>query len=420
MQEQVLHRRVGQHDAQLRQTVGKAGGERRVRPLAHEHDGPLRPREHAGLLVAHLAHLARVVDRGGHHGERLALAPLARAQLRHRLGAVRIAHEVEAAKPLHRHDAALCQQPRGAREDRVALLARRAPGYRAERRRHVAAFVLAPAHLRAARKACVGLGVEATVEWIAVFGGAPLAQGEVLHGRAGAIVGQLLDDGEARAAVRAVDERIAIAAVVGVEQFARAIVAGGKVGRHERGLLHGGGVGKADLERVETLDRHLFERDFLHARGCRRVLGQLEHELVEQLPLAFRMGEHAVGGVEHPAVHEVLLRHAVDEGAKAHPLHDALHLDVERFDHSEPPLRLQPARAASGAALSRFVSHAAPRAVAPPLRRCRRNRRTGRRASPQAEAASRKSPRHRAPIAPQRTRRTAASASAPQALRGCP
>ena len=60
--------------------------------------------------------------------------------------------------------------------------------------------------MRAALEARVGLRVEATVERVAVLAGAALAHREVLHGGALAVVGQLLDDGEPRPAVRAVDE----------------------------------------------------------------------------------------------------------------------------------------------------------------------------------------------------------------------
>ena len=61
------------------------------------------------------------------------------------------------------------------------------------------------------------------------------------HRRSPAIVvsgrsyGHAAHDREARAAVRAVDERVAEAAVGGVEELGQAVVAGGRVGRDERG-----------------------------------------------------------------------------------------------------------------------------------------------------------------------------------------
>jgi len=62
-----------------------------------------------------------------------------------------------------------------------------------------------------------------------------------------AIVGQVLDDGEARTAVGAVRERVAVAAVGRLEQLAAAVVAGGDVGRDE--LV---GEGSAALSRMEN------------------------------------------------------------------------------------------------------------------------------------------------------------------------
>ena len=63
---------------------------------------------------------------------------------------------------------------------------------------------------------------------------------------------------------------------------------------------------------------------------------QLGHELVEQLRLALGMDEHTFGSVKHPSVDQVFLRQALHERTEAHPLHDALHLNVERLDHTNP------------------------------------------------------------------------------------
>ena len=79
------------------------------------------------------------------------------------------------------------------------------------------------------------------------------------------VIGQVVDDGEARPAVRAVDERIPVAAIVGVEQLAHAVLARGKLGRDERRLFYGIIVGKADLEAVEVLQGHFLDVDLLYA-----------------------------------------------------------------------------------------------------------------------------------------------------------
>ena len=331
VQQKVLHGRARQHDAQLGQLVGKAGGKMRFLTFAQQHDGALRRLQHALFRLVNVAHAARFVGAGHHNGERLAPAALALAQLRKRFGVRGIAYQMEPAKPLHRNDAAIKQHAHGRSEDGVGCFARVSPGD----------FLVclpryAPRDVRAAFPARIGLRVETAVERVGVFRGATRAHGEILHGRCGAIVGQRVDDGEARAAVRAVDERVAEAAVVGVEQLGQAVVARGKIGRHERGLLRRALVREANLERGEALQRHFVQVDFLDLRRAWGVHMQFGDELVQQVRLAFGVDEHTFRGVENPAVEQVFLRKAIHEGPKAHPLYDAFHLNVERLDHDQP------------------------------------------------------------------------------------
>jgi hypothetical protein len=49
-----------------------------------------------------------------------------------------------------------------------------------------------------------------------------------------AVIRYVADNGEARPAVRAIDERIPIAAVRRIKQFAETIVANGDIGRNQR------------------------------------------------------------------------------------------------------------------------------------------------------------------------------------------
>ncbi len=97
----------------------------------------------------------------------------------------------------------------------------------------VLALVVHQLKLRAADRAGVGLGVEAAVQRVFVF---PLAVGahlEDAHGGQRPVVGDVLDDGEARAAVGAVGEGIAVAAVALGENFLQAGAAGGDIRRDE-------------------------------------------------------------------------------------------------------------------------------------------------------------------------------------------
>src|SRR5579859_2233219 len=76
------------------------------------------------------------------------------------------------------------------------------------------------------------LGMKTAVYWVGVFTRASRAEREAGHGRQRPVIGQVANDGEARAAVGAVNERVQIAPVGRVKQLAQAIVAQGHVWRH--------------------------------------------------------------------------------------------------------------------------------------------------------------------------------------------
>jgi len=97
--------------------------------------------------------------------------------------------------------------------------------------------------LRPTIPAGVGLRVETAIGGIVIFDLASGTHFERVHGGAGAVVGNIANDGEARAAVGAVDEGIAKAAVARVGHFAEAVFADGDIGRDEGGggLIEAGG-----------------------------------------------------------------------------------------------------------------------------------------------------------------------------------
>ena len=91
------------------------------------------------------------------------------------------------------------------------------------------------------------LGVETAIERVLVLATARGAQRESRHAGVCTVVGQRLDQRVARAALRAVDERIAVAAIGRIGELRHAIVAGEEVGRH-RHLRRVGGAAGRDLE----------------------------------------------------------------------------------------------------------------------------------------------------------------------------
>ena len=327
--------------------------------LLQQHDWTRRIGERLFLLGRHLADAAHRLGVRHHDRKRLAAAALSLAKPSDRPGVARVAHQVEPAEPLHGHDLPGAEQLDRSRDESVRHLARLSPGDtpavgkligghvpRSTRReilawRRLAVGAPCQRKVRTALEARVRLCVEAAVERVGVFGSTALAHGEILHRRARAIVGKRVDDGEARPAIGTVDEGVAEAAVVRVEQFRRAVVASGQIGRHERGLPHRSIVREANLERVEVLEGHFLKLDFLHLRRRGSVLGKLDHELVEQTALPFRMDVHAVRRVQDPSIDQVFFRHSVDKGTKPDPLNDSRHMNIERLDHASHPQKLR-------------------------------------------------------------------------------
>ena len=123
------------------------------------------------------------------------------------------AGEVVAADPL---DARGSRPSRSAPRPRATASRRRRP--RPARRRATSSVTDGPQH-----RAGVGLGVEAAVGRVLVLGAAGGAHGKAGHRGQRPVVGDAAHDREARPAVGAVDERVAVAAVGGVEQLAQAV-----------------------------------------------------------------------------------------------------------------------------------------------------------------------------------------------------
>ena len=111
------------------------------------------------------------------------------------------------------------------------------------------------------------MGVKTAVQWIVVLGLALGAHDEISHGGARAVVRDVLDDGEAGAAVGAVGKGVEIAAVSRGKNLLQALGAGGDVrwppGR--RGVVGDGKTGRARRDAYRAVPRCLpAERPRLH------------------------------------------------------------------------------------------------------------------------------------------------------------
>ena len=89
--QQVLHRRIRQHNPQFGKMVGEARREFRVVALLQEHDGSLRACEQAAFGIVDLTGFTHVVECAIHNRECFAFSAFTAAQLGEGFGVARIA-----------------------------------------------------------------------------------------------------------------------------------------------------------------------------------------------------------------------------------------------------------------------------------------------------------------------------------------
>ena len=313
--QEVVERRVREHHAEP-----LASGRNRLRdsrvlapPQEHDRRRPLRQQLPLGRLD-----VRERVRVGGHDRERLVLAHLPRPESRDRVVVRRVAGEVVAAEALDRDD-------RAVEEEAHRVL---------ERHREP----------RAADGARDRLGVEAPVRRVLVLAPAVGAELERRHRRPRAVVRDVDDDREPRATLRAVRERVPVAAVGRVEQLAQAVVAGRDVGGDERRAAGRGALGDREGRLADGLDRH--GDDAVDARERRRLVPQAERERVERRPSSLRLHDDAVAVVQDEPDEAVGARQAVHERPEADALDDP--------GHAEPP-PLDPRNCCHGAIVAHGV-----------------------------------------------------------------
>ena len=329
MQQQMLQGRCGKHDAQLGKLVGQTEGEAHVGALLQQDDRASRASQLLGFRIVHLAKLTSLIKVRKHDGECLAVAMLTGAQACQSLLVRGIAHQVVAAQALKRQNAAIAQKINGRSDNLVGGIATSRPLDVCQSR----AFALAahPPDLRAAIKAGIRLCVETSIGRVVVLTLTREAHTERAHRGVGAIVRKLPQDGEARAAIGAVDEGITIASVVRVEQLGDAGVASRQIGRDEGRLKRGNIVREMNLEAFVALHRYFLKVNLRHLGCRRRLLGKTDDEAIKLVGLALNANENTLYRVKNPALQMVLMSQAVHEGPEAHALNDALNLNMQSF-----------------------------------------------------------------------------------------
>ena len=204
--QQVVQGGGRQHGAQQWQPRRDALGQRGCAAW-QQHDGRCGTAERSGGGLVHFAPDAQLVQVACQQGERFGFAPLQRPQPGHRRRVAGVTGQLVTAQAFDEQDLALANE-RGRGVDIV------------QRRQRVqaesAAVQAAQRGLGAAGVAGHGLGVEAAVVGIGIFALAVSAQRERRHRRVGPVVGRAPEHRQARAAVGAGGEGVAVAAREGV------------------------------------------------------------------------------------------------------------------------------------------------------------------------------------------------------------
>ncbi len=341
-QQQMVERRVRQHHAEvwiargngIPQRMKSANGFnfRMLHPLAlfirwrclpQQNDGRFRRTEQAFFQRRHFTNGFHVFERREQECQRLFLALFALAQTANSAIVSRIHHQMKSAEALDRDDLTRANGFGGGEQDFVAALGRARQIFFREKIGGVLPNATAPEfELRPADRTRVRLRVKPAVERIVVF---HLARGthlKRLHRGVRPVVGQRFDDAEARTAIRAVRERIPIAAVRRIKNLAQTIGTRRDVRQHQRGLF-AAGFARADFESVVA--GWIEPRAFQALDGtARRFFGfEAKEELFQRRGRAFDFDADALRRVVHPAVQLEFRRQPKDERTKADPLNRA-------------------------------------------------------------------------------------------------
>ncbi len=282
-----MKRCVGKHHAQVTRVGRNRRGDRGAGAAPGDHDRALRSLEQPTIPGAHHDQRLGSGEIGGHQRERLVLAMLAGAQLGDGRVGARQAGEVVPAQSLDAEDRALGDELR-----RVGHRVLRIRGNRRSvGRDHPSSG--------AAHRARVRLRMEPPVARILVLSPAGVAHLEAGHGGERPVVRHAPHDREPRTAVRAVRERIAIAAIRRVQQLSQALGAGRRVGRDQRQRL-ATGRRRGDPELRATRDGGVVADHALDVRQRGRLAHHAPGEGLDRVDGALDLQQHAPLVVQHP------------------------------------------------------------------------------------------------------------------------
>jgi hypothetical protein len=178
------------------------------------------------------------------------------------------------------------------------------------------------------------------IQRILIFGVAPFAHGELLHGCFCTIIGYVLDDGETGAAIGAVGEGIAMASVRGVHDLLQTGTTGADIG---------GNGGEASFTLHTSRDDKILITASVHKIDVASMdlgkNGWLLQNTLEKLPdgslRAIDLNMHTAVGVFHESLEVERECTTIHEGAETHTLNDTLESNIRTYStvHLGKPLK---------------------------------------------------------------------------------
>ena len=123
-----------------------------------------------------------------------------------------------------------------------------------------------------------------------------------------------------------------IASVGGIEQLAQTIIAGGDIGRDERGVrglvLRGYDAKAPFIGGIPTVGCQVHNLDTLNASRRGRMLRKRGSKSIERIGRSVRLDVHAVARVEHPSANAMRHGLAIHKRSHANALHNARYMNM--------------------------------------------------------------------------------------------
>ena len=174
--------------------------------------------------------------------------------------------------------------------------------------------------------------MEAAVVGIGIFALAVSAQRERRHRGVGPVVGRVPEQRQARAAVGAGGEGVAVAAREGVQRFCDAGCAAGPVRRNAQARLCAAAASDLEGRRRLGRQRHVVGLPLVYAQAPARHAEQARFEVTQRRRRSKNLNARRRAEIAHPAREAQLTRQPQHLRPQAHALHDAAQINAPAFD----------------------------------------------------------------------------------------